>query len=208
MQDFPQKYYLCVSGEVKERAEEYQKAYNELWSHLIKLVKSMGATDYRFEPSMMLLIGIKFKGEPPKGWTKKRGYSRPPDNKAISKYFTPSGGHRITTHPKLAAFQEWLGCPMSYSYTKGKTNSGWTTIGRLFSDGLLYWYDSTGPILLVIPDVALARSQARAEGLKIADKGLTWKRPKGLKEILPEEWYLMSANHEQKLQANKTKAKS
>jgi hypothetical protein len=213
MQDFPQKHYICVAGNVKKHAEAYREAHMRLYGKLITVAKSVGVTSIHYEPSMMLLISLYFKEAPPAGWTKKDKYgrSRPLPtlaNKEMLTHFTPGGSHQITTHPELLAFQTWLGCPLSYNYKQGDTCSGWSTIGRLFSDGLLYWYSVTGPIVLVIPDMVAARKYAKENKQIVTDNVLDWKPPKGLKEILPEEWELMAAKHKQAQQKMKAKAKS
>lgn len=201
MRDHEQKYYLCKSGEVKRRAEEHRATYKRHMDKLWKVVNSFGSDTARIEKRMLLIEGIAFKGEPPKGWTKpKYGISRPklgtlkPE---VRRCFTPSGSYFVETHKDLKPFQEWLGCPFHYSY-KTKTGSGTSTIGRLFSEGFVYWYSETGPILLELPDVAGAKKEALASGETIDNNVLDWVPPKGLKEILPEEWDLMVAKHKRK----------
>ncbi len=203
MEDHPQIHYLCASGEVKKRAEAHRRAFTKLRKALFDVVHSLGATRCRIQDSMLLLQGITFEGEPPTGWTKKDkgGCSRPKPTKAnaeILKHFTPSGGYCIETHPDLLDFEKWLGCPMSYEYTQAPTSKGWSTIGRMFADGVLYWYSATGPILAILPDIAAARIYAEEHRQVVVGNVLDWKPPKGLKRILPEEWKLMQAKHKLK----------
>lgn len=203
MRDSQQKYYLCKSGEVKRRAEEHRKTFLRLRAELWKVVESFGATAARLDDRMMLIQGIEFKGEPPVGWTKKKhGVSRP--KRGIlgfneRKFFTPDGSYSVETHKELRPFGDWLKCPFSYLWnSKDGKSSGRNHIGRLFSDGFTYWYDPAGPIMLELPDVEAAKKRALERG-EIADNNvLDWVPPKGLKEILGEEWGLMAAKHKQK----------
>jgi hypothetical protein len=201
MKDCTQKHYLCTSGEVKRHAEEHRHTFIRLREQLWKVVKSFGSDEASICDTMMLIRGIKFKGAPPEGWTKPNRYegSRPKRGTLppeTMKFFTPGGSYFIETHPELKALNEWLKCPFSYSYQSkdGKT-TGRNTIGRLFSDGFTYWYSSTGPIMLILPDVAAAKARAKEKKEIVDGNVLDWTPPKGLKEILKEEWDLMAAKH-------------
>lgn len=210
MFNFPQKHYLCNSGEVKKRAEAHRAIFTKLRHDLFDIVASVGATKCHIQDSMMLLQGIIFDDDAPDGWTKnnKKMGSRPKNieaNKEILKHFTPGRSYSIKTHSELAVFLQWLGCPMSYLYSKGEHHSGSHSIGRIFADSILYWYSVDGPILAVLPDVALARKQSVENGEAVVGNVLDWKPCKGLKEIMPEEWDLMKAKHKRMKANNETK---
>ncbi len=200
MRDSPQKYYLVKSGEVKRRAEEYRKTYLRLHTQLWKVIGSLGCEKASICRTMMLIRGLCFEGDPPKGWTKpKHGISYPkrgtlsPD---VQKFFQPQTCW-VTLHKDLKPFVDWLDCPFHYTwkFKDGKT-SGSNTLGRLFSDGFVFWYDPKGPIMLELPDVARAKKRAEERGEIVDGNKLDWVPPKGLKEILKEEWNLMQAKHE------------
>ena len=201
MRDADQKYYICKSGEVKRQAEEYRKTYLRLKTKLWEVAESFGVAEASLCPQMMLIRGLCFKGEPPAGWTKakhsisypKRGTLAP----GVREFFTPPGSYTVTTHKELLHFQTWLNCPFHYSFTT-KDGSGSSTIGRIFSDGFVYWYDPTGPIMLELPDVAAAKKRCKAKKEIPDNNMLDWVPPKGLKEIMIEEWNLMSAKHKKK----------
>ena len=202
MKDCDQKHYLCTSGEVKRRAEEHRRTFIRLKENLWKVVKSLDSDEACINDAMMLIEGIRFKGVyVPDGWTKpdRRMLSRPKRGTLppeTMKFFTPGGSYAIETHPELKAFNDWLKCPFSYSYqSKDGTMTGRNTIGRLFSDGFTYWYSSTGPIMLVLPDVTAAKKRAKEKKEIVDGSVLDWTPPKGLKEILREEWDLMAAKH-------------
>ena len=201
MRDADQKYYICKSGEVKRRAEEHRKIYLRLKVQLWKVVESFGVTEASICSTMMLIRGLCFKGEPPAGWTKaKHGISYPKRGTLapeVRKFFTPSGSYTVETHKEMLPFMTWLNCPFHYTYTT-KDGSGSSTIGRLFSDGFVYWYDPKGLIMLELPDVAAAKKHC-TECKEIPDNNmLDWVPPKGLKVIMIEEWNLMSAKHKKK----------
>jgi hypothetical protein len=46
-----------------------------------------------------------------------------------------------------------------------------------------------------LPDVALAKAECAKNGYTVEGNALDWTPPKGLKEILLEEWELMAAKH-------------
>lgn len=202
MKDREQKYYICKSGEVKKQAEKHRKVFIQLVEDLWSVITALGGKEARLCYTMMLIKGIKFEKQPEVGWTKpdKFGLSRPkqgtlqPD---LMQYFTPKGSYAVTLHPELKEFKDWLKCPFWYSY-KTQGGSGSITIGRLFADTFVYWYDPKGPILLELPDVARAKREAINNNQTIDNDVLDWKPPKGLKEILIEEWNLMAAKHKKK----------
>lgn len=203
MRDSDQKYYLCKSGEVKRRAEEYRATYLRLKAKLWEILESFGAEEASICPTMMLIQGIAFKGEPPAGWSKKKhGVSRPkPGTIApeLRRFFQPNSCW-IELHKDLAPFRDWLACPFHYTYTMKpgnplKITSGSGHLGRLFSDGFVFWYDPAGPIMLELPDVAGAKKRADERGEIVDNHALDWTPPKGLKETLSEEWDLMAAKH-------------
>lgn len=202
MRDSPQKYYLVKSGEVRRRAEEYRKTYIRLKANLWKIISSFGCEEASLDVRMMLIRSLRFKKAPPAGWTKPNrwGLSRPKPGTLkpeIRKFFTPSGTYCVETHMELKSFEAWLACPFGYSWkSKDGKSSGSATIGRLFSDGFVYWYDPEGPIMLELPDVAGAKKRAAERGELVDNNALDWVPPKGLKEILSEEWDLMAAKHE------------
>ncbi len=200
MKDRDQKYYICKSGEVKKRAEEYRKTFLRLKAELWRVVETFGADSASIDDEMMLIRGIAFKGATPQGWTKpKHGISYPKRGTLgfdARKHFTPSGSYSVEMHKELRPFREWLKCPFGYHYTI-KAGQGFTHIGRLFNRSFVYWYDSSGPIMLELPDVAGAKARALESGETVVDGVLDWVPPKGLKEILPEEWALMAARHKQ-----------
>lgn len=209
MKDCDQKFYICVSGEVRRHAEEHRRTFCRLRDHLWKIVESLGSDEAIINDTMMLIDGIKFAGGPPTGWTKpdKSGCSRPKRGTLppeTQKFFTPGGSYWIKPHEELKAFGDWLKCPFDYSYkSKDGTTSGSNTIGRLFADSFVYWYNPKGPILLVLPDVAAAKSRAAKKKEIVEDNVLNWTPPKGLKEILSEEWDLMTAKHRRKSKAGR-----
>jgi hypothetical protein len=94
MRDHEQKYYLCQSGEVKRRAEEYRQVNLRLRAKLWDVISSFGAEKASICGTMMLIRGIAFKGAPPKGWTKPRhGISRPKPgtlSPELRQYFQPA----------------------------------------------------------------------------------------------------------------------
>ena len=195
------KYYICESGEVRKKANAHRAAFIRLKSALFDVVNSLGAKQCRIETDMMLLSGIYFPNDPPAGWTKKgpRG-SRPKPIKAnadILKHFTPSTPYQVTTHPELQALWDWLKCPASYSWKMpGKEHSGWEMIDHRFSTHQACWLDANGPVVLILPNVAAAKAKALELGRAIEGSALDWTPPKGLREILPEEWDLMKARHQ------------
>lgn len=201
MRDHDQKYYLIKSGEVKKRAEEHRKTYIRLMDELWKVVESFGCTEARIDRRMMLIEGLRFKGDVPLGWTKpkRRGVSYPKRGTlgaSTKKFFTPSGSYCVETHPELQSFEKWLGCPFHCAWkSKDGKSSGSYHLGRLFSDGVVFWYDPQGPMMLELPDVARAKKDAEEQGRIVENKVLDWVPPKGLKEILKEEWDLMAAKH-------------
>jgi hypothetical protein len=209
MRDLDQKHYLCTSGEVKKRAEEHRRVFLRLRARLWKVVKSFGSDEASICDSMMLICGIHFKDGPPPGWTKPGRYDNcsrpkrgtvPPEIRAL---FTPGGSYVVEPHEELKPFGEWLNCPFRYSYTsKDGTCSGSSTIGRIFADSFVYWYDPSGPLMLILPDVAAAKVRSIKKREIVDGNVLDWQPPVGLKEILSEEWDLMKAKH--KLQASKT----
>lgn len=202
MRDREQKYYLVKSGEVKRRAEEHRKVFIRLRQELWKIVESFGSDTASICDTMMIIEGIKFKGSPPEGWKKpgryglslpKRGTLTP----ELRKYFPPSNSYRVETHPELKSFGAWLKCPFGYQWkSKDGKSSGSYLIGRIFSKGFVFWYDPEGPIMLELPDVAGAKKRAEENGEIVENNVLDWVPPKGLKEILKEEWDLMAAKHE------------
>lgn len=201
MRDRDQKYYLCKSGEVKRRAEEHRKAYIKLKSKLWKVVESFGSDSASIDTQMMLIRGIAFKGDAPTGWTKeKHGVSRPKKGTLpaeVRRFFVPDGGYMVETHKDLVGFLQWLGCPFGYGWkSKEGASSGSSHIGRLFARDRMFWYDEHGPIMLELPDVAGAKARAAEAGHIVDDNVLDWTPPKGLKEIMKEEWDLMAARHE------------
>lgn len=109
------------------------------------------------------------------GEVKKRAEAHRATFIKLRKFFTPDGGYFVELHPELhpelKVFEDWLGCPQRYSYTQGKGTSGATCIGRMFQQGIAYWYDGKGPILLELPDVAAARAYAKKEGRVVEGNG-------------------------------------
>lgn len=200
MRDADQKYYICKSGEVKHRAEEHRTTFLRLKDKLWEVVNSFGSERASIDTRMMLIQGIEFKGEPPVGWTKKKnGVSKPKRGTLppeVRKFFTPDGSYYVTPHEDLNPLAKWLNCPFGYSWkSKDGKSSGMHHLGRLFSDGFTYWYDKDGPIMLELPDVAKAKAESIKRGEIVENNVLDWVPPKGLKEILPEEWDLMAAKH-------------
>jgi hypothetical protein len=206
MRDLDQKYYLCKSGEVKKHAEEHRRTFLRLRAKLWKVVTSFGSDEASICDTMMLIRGIHFKDGTPAGWTKpgrhdrcshpKRGTLSP----EIQAFFTPSGNYFIELHEELKPFGDWLKCPFHYSYTsKDGRCSGRSTIGRIFADSFVYWYDPAGPIMLILPDVAAAKARSVKKREIVDGNVLDWQPPAGLKEILSEEWDLMEAKHKRRV---------
>jgi hypothetical protein len=194
-------YYLCESGEVKIKAEEYRDTFIKLKKALWAVVHGLGCEKASFCDDMMLLRGVVFPGTPPAGWTKpsREGLSRPKRNKENAetlKHFTPFGCYELETHQDLLPLWEWLRCPTGYRYIgPGPGVSGSCRIGNLFDPVQAVWYCGKGPICLILPDVEAERREAIDSGRTVVDGVLNWTPPEGLQRILPEKWDLMAAEH-------------
>lgn len=195
-------YYLLTGGEVLQRAQKHREAFTRLRNELFDIAKSVGGTKASIDHNMLLLRGVVFDGDAPKGWTtptKKDRLSRPRKTKnheEILKRFTPSGSYWCKTHTELAAFDKWLACPCAIEYTTDGDGWGCMHIGNMFNPIQLAWFDIDSPILLVTPDVQAAKKAADESGRIPKNKGaFDWKPPEGCERILLERWKLMEAEH-------------
>lgn len=195
-------YYLLTGGEVLDRAQKHRAAHIRLMSELFDFAKKHGGTAASIDKTMMLLRGVVFEGEAPKGWTaptKKDRLARPrktKNNEALLKMFTPSGGYWCKPNAELAEFDKWLACPCSIRYTTDGDGWGHMHIGNMFNPIQLAWFDADSPILLATPDVQTAKKEADERGIVPEDKAVfDWTPPAGCERILIERWKLMEAEH-------------
>jgi hypothetical protein len=192
------KYYLCTGKRAYAEANKYRQFHNGKVSALQEVAASIGATNFRYHPEMLLLTHVKLPDDKlTKSWTKpKGGYSRPKKrrgNEPLLKHFTPSGWYTVEANDGLKEFWDWLGCPDSFDYTEGGCDC-WSSLG---SAGV-YWFSADGPLLVRTPDIAAAKAYADMRDYQVTNGKLDWKPPRGLKEILKEEWDLLRAKHEAK----------
>ncbi len=196
------KYYICKSGTIRRKAEEYRSTYIQRVNEVDKLVKPLGADKYSLHEATLLVRGVNFVGAIPEGWHKPKclgGYARPKptkENAVILQHFTPHGVHFVRRPPKLQEFFAWLDFPVFYDYTvEGDTDRRGSSIVSFYNHELM-WFSASSKIILALPDLEKVREEAKKERRIVVGGVLDWKTPKGLVEISKEEYAYLKAKHD------------
>lgn len=202
-------YHICEGGELLQRAEKHREHHNRLSKELFDIVHGLGCEAACIDQKTMKLRSIKFDGAPPKGWTKpdKDRLSRPKKlraNAEMLQHFTPRT-YQVRWHADLAEFFSWLSFPEHYNYRGPDPGcSGSCSVGGLFAEPGLFWFCQDGPILLRLPDIEREKRICEKDGRVIDDNKLDWQKPKGLRDILKEEWDFMTAKYSHEKAARKS----
>lgn len=196
------KYYLIESGVLLPVAQKYRQDTIETFNIVREYFLSIGvksfATGWHGRPCYAI-----FEGEIPDGFTKpnKRNGGVYPKNSKAGKPWREAWDALPKKPNAQERLKDVLGCPTWFSAKFPDGSSHGRHIGAFEEPIGLYWYSADSPILLRTPDVKkyLKEFKADGKGEPIWDENRNpehYAPPDGLKEILREEWDLMTARHE------------
>lgn len=191
---FKVAYYIAKSGEIFKVCEKFRQDHIAWNKKVVSYLSTIGGVAFKDDWNGRV-SSVKFKDKAPQGFKKpdKHGCQEPYVKSDWGDKFKALGSRPLAKN----YIAEILKVPSRLNY-KTKDSEGSKALGHFFHEYQIGWYSATSPLLVGIADIKKEIKLFYAEYPegKILNDLESWDLPKGLKEIMVEEWDLMVAKHE------------